>query len=454
MAKRNYGTGSMYSAAVDAIDPRTKAEERENTAAITQRFTPMSPAAGLFRPGPSIGPTASPRDTMVPDPPFAQVPAGNHRLVTGTPMSTPAAVTPGLGPRAPVAPPVAVDPSVSGAGFTVNPLGTSPVRQGQAADQTPVAPAAASPLPENDFADPADDGLAGGAANAGVAPVAAQPAAPTRIQPRGQFAPNDGMQSDAARRMAVGFMANSEQVRQNLQGGPVRRIDPNSIQGQQLRSRWEEAAQKAMEGAMSPQQWTRYKEEQEKRRMENVADYNATPAAIEGEAARKRDVDVAQAVAWPKAAEVQIELAKLKQQGDLTAAQMAQAERLAIQGIKAEDARTQVIQAGETARETSRNQTQKEVAQGRKLTMEEREDKFITEISRGGMVTPDQIQSYREAFRASVGDDPATKGTAAERAKAALRGTPSLSSPAFQDGAMMTKGGKTYKRTNGVWVAQ
>jgi len=381
------------------------------------------------------------------------------------PVSTPAAtqdtaVTPGLGPRAPVAPPVAVDPSVSGAGITANPMGITPLRT---APVTPVAPVATA-LPADDFGG-ADDVLpVAPAAAQPAAPVAEQPAAPTRIQPRGQFAPNDGMQSDAARRMAVGFMANSEQVRQNLQGGPVRRIDPNSIQGQQLRSRWEEAAQKAMEGAMSPQQWTRYKEEQEKRRMENVADYNATPAAIEAGAARKRDVDVAQAAGGAVKAKNDIAAEGMKQEAELKReelalrakgdeASLAQADRLAARSeelrktLSTDDRKDKLAD-----REEARKMKQYEVI-GNQIT------RLLTSNNADPEVIKDKVAELEKQQARIMGFDTESaptgkQPTAAERAKAALRGTPSLSSPAFQDGAMMTKGGKTYKRTNGVWVAQ
>lgn len=355
------------------------------------------------------------------------------------------ALTTTLGPRAPLAPPVAIEPSVSGAGITANPMGITPLRT---APVTPVA----SGIPVA----PADD--FGGAND--VLPVEV-----SATVPKNRFGGNTNamaMTSPAALNLAeVMAMGRADSMRSQSGG---KRRDPNGIEAQALRGRWADAARNAFLGAMSDTQREKFLREENARSMESAALYKNTPGAIEGEAARKRDVDVAQAAGGAVKAKNDIAAEGMKQEAELKReelalrakgdeASLAQADRLAARSeelrktLSTDDRKDKLAD-----REEARKMKQYEVI-GNQIT------RLLTSNNADPEVIKDKVAELEKQQARIMGFDTESaptgkQPTAAERAKAALRGTPSLSSPAFQDGAMMTKGGKTYKRTNGVWVAQ
>lgn len=369
------------------------------------------------------------------------------------PVSTPAAtqdtaVTPGLGPRAPVAPPVAVDPSVSGAGFTVNPMKVSPLRSSQA--QTPAAPVAPvdpAPMSEDAFNGRDADVPAGGV-NVGRATA-------NRVQGSSM-----AMTSPAALHLAEVMAMGRADAQRSQRGG--QRYDINGIEAQKLRARWADAARSAFLGAMSPEQRKRFEAEEDANAMRKLALYRQTPEAMEADAGRKRDVEVAKeagAAAREKnslvyermkqeAALKREELA-LRQKGD--AASLEQADRLAARQeelrktLSTDERKDKLADREEARRARMLDSIGRRIDKLSENAGDEKVDKRIAEL-----------QAEYDKL-AGVGGEPEQQdvGAVAVGEKAPVRaGTVPLASAAFRDGAMMTKGGRIYKRTNGVWVAQ
>lgn len=357
-------------------------------------------------------------------------------------------VTPGLGPRAPVAPPVAVDPSVSGAGFTVNPLNVSPLRSPQAqTPAAPVAPVAEAPVSEDAFNGRDADVPAGGA-NAGRAPV-------NSVQGSSM-----AMTSPAALNLAEIMAMGRADAYRNQHGG--KRYDINGIEAQKLRAKWADAARQAFLGAMSPEQRKRFEAEEAANAMRKSALYSQTPEAMEAEAGRKRDIEVAKEAGAAarernslvyegmklRAALKREELA-LRAKGD--AASLEQADRLAarqeeLQKTLSTDERKDKLADREEARRARMlDSIGRRIDKLSENAGDEKVDKRIAEL-----------QAEYDKL-AGVGGEQEQQGqrnnAVAERAPVRAGAVP-LASAAFKDGAMMTKGGRTYKRTNGVWVAQ
>lgn len=354
--------------------------------------------------------------------------------------------TPGLGPRAPVAPPVAVDPSVSGAGFTVNPMKVAPLRSSQAqTPAAPVAPVAPAPVSEDAFNGRDADVPA---VNAGRAPV-------NRVQGSSM-----AMTSPAALNLAeIMAMGRADAIR-NQTGG--KRVPPGGLEAQKLRAKWADAARSAFLGAMSPEQQKRFEAEEAANAMRKSALYSQTPEAMEADAGRKRDIEVAKeagAAAREKnslvyegmkqeAALKREELA-LRQKGD--AASLEQADRLAARQeelrktLSTDERKDKLADREEARRARMLDSIGRRIDKLSENSGTEKVDKRIAEL-----------QAEYDKL-AGVGGEQEQQGqrnnAVAEKAPVRAGAVP-LASAAFKDGAMMTKGGKTYKRTNGVWVAQ